>query len=132
MADNYLQFSQMIKCRSQGEIDWLREHLDIGCTDEENDEGIFPPCDYQAIEGGVWVNSDDWSDVGVLSSVVAEYQRQFDVGEPWSLEYAATCSKPWLGQFGGGAVVVYKGECHYQDSSEFVHNKIVELAEEEA
>ena len=38
--------------------------------------------------------------------LVRKFLKQFRPSECWSMTYAATCSKPRAGEFGGGAVFV--------------------------
>jgi hypothetical protein len=49
-----------------------------------------------------------------------DLQKAFDVEEAIYFEWAATCSKPRVGEFGGGAVVVKGGEALYMSTNECV------------
>lgn len=114
MANNYTQFSEMIPCGTKEQQDWLMQKL--GEAVETEERLMCPDCDFAADKGNVWVYSQDVADVGALADVVAAFQLQFGVDEPWTLTWAGTCSKPRVSQFGGGGVVAYKGKVHWMNT----------------
>lgn len=127
MADNYLLFSTMVPCKTKEEQQWLaaalRESVDedgekrapcewLLAYEPGKEPGPDPALGSWAV-WGVWVYTDEYGDVDRLADIVCRWQDQFDIDEPWSLEYAETCSKPRLDEFCGGAVVCYRGEAHF-------------------
>jgi hypothetical protein len=79
---------------------------------DNTDEG--PACLYDEDSAeGVWAYTEEWGDVERLVEVVAAWQTSCHVADPWILTWAETCDKPRLDEFSGGAVAVFKGECHW-------------------
>jgi hypothetical protein len=54
----------------------------------------------------VW--SEDGDTVEPLIAALYETSVKFQLAEPFGFEYAFTCSKPRVGEFGGGCVLVSK------------------------
>ena len=120
MANNYTEFSEMIPCETQGQIEWLENALTGGS------EG-YPVCEFDREGDGVWVYSEDIGDLGALADVVSAFQLRFDVAKPWTLTWAGTCSEPLLGNFGGGGVVVYKGKAHWMNTWDWCAAEVLRL-----
>jgi hypothetical protein len=78
-------------------------------------------------EGGwgrhLWLHADDWGNPENAAYLVQKFLKMFRPDQCWSLTYAATCSKPRVGEFGGGAVFVTADEIKYQNSYEFVEQE---------
>jgi hypothetical protein len=70
----------------------------------------------------LWLFAEECGDVGRVAHLVQKFLRQFRPDQCWSLTWAATCSKPRVGEFGGGAVFVTASEIKWQDSYEFVED----------
>jgi hypothetical protein len=85
-----------------------------GCQTEQEPEGLY-------------IYHEDWGNIEFTASVLALAQKQFGIDDPWSIQWADWCDKPRPGEFGGGAVVIYKGEATYHNSDQWVHDKIKEL-----
>lgn len=60
------------------------------------------------------------ADLERVAHLVQRFLRKFRPGDCWSLTYAATCSKPRVGEFGGGAVFVTADEVKWQNAHGFV------------
>jgi len=114
MANNYTEFSEMIPCKSKEQQDWLMRELAEAVKDD--DGAMYPPCEFTPDGKDVWVYAEDSGDLDVLADVVATFQNVFGVEEPWTLTWAGTCSKPRLGNFGGGGLVAYRGKVSWQDA----------------
>ena len=162
MADNFLQFSEVIPNLTEPEEAWLEEQLqtirvfgdkayaadavpaELADTEPDwsgprflNDQDDFDPdwdtpgfeCDFDTDtdEGGwgrhVWLHADDWGNTESVAYLVQQFLKAFRPDQCWSLTYAATCSKPRVGEFGGGAVFVTADEIKYQNSYEFVEEQ---------
>ena len=119
MADNYVLFSESIPVLSRQEQDWVRRLL--------APEGDGPPdwlafslhadaIDLDDWPGFQWEiqlpTQDLWLYAGESGNVlhVGEFVRallsRFRPSECWHLSWAETCSKPRLGEFGGGGLFV--------------------------
>ena len=159
MADNYLEFSEIIPNLTELEEAWLKEQLEPICVfgDKEyaedavpteladaeadwagvrflRDKGDYDPqCDVLGFgydfhddrdPGGwgrhLWVYAEEsgWPDN--VAWLVQKFLKKFRPGQCWSLSYATTCSKPRVGEFGGGAVFVTAESIKWQDARDFV------------
>jgi len=143
MADNYLQFSQIIPNLTGPEEAWLEEQLqtvrvygDKAYAEDAvpaeqagnepdwsgprflNDQDDFDP-DWDTLgfeyafhtdtdENGwgrhMWIYADYWGNPENVAHLVRKFLKTFRPDQCWSLTYAATCSKPRVGEFDGGAV----------------------------
>jgi hypothetical protein len=168
MADNYLDFSEVIPDLSPEEKDWLRGELQtvrvfgdreyaddqspdeldpseadwIGCrvyrdvpacAEYVKDMGMEGPgfeysfADDQDTADGwgrhLWLHAGEGGYVDGAAQLVRKFLKQFRPDQCWSLTYATTCSKPRVGEFGGGAVFVTADEIRWQDAYEFVEQE---------
>ena len=54
----------------------------------------------------LWIYSQDRACLDRVAHFVQKFLRTFRPGDCWSLTYSVTCSKPRVGEFGGGALFV--------------------------
>jgi hypothetical protein len=111
MADYYDQFSEMIQCETVEQANWLLARLRAA---EEDDE-FGPICESdqkheESEPNQVWIYSEMNCDMERLADLLCEFQKHFGLQEPIVISWAATCSKPRLDGFGGGAVCIVGGE----------------------
>ena len=152
MANNYIQFSTLIKCDDE-QAEWLCENLAgiepqelsneqlEAMTDEEieameneeyDDDDRADACRFERESDGVWLSSDESFYVDRTCSVLAAMQTKFNLTEPIMIEWAETCSRPVLDQFGGGGCLIYKGETHYFVPSTLMSAKLAEIKAQES
>ncbi len=161
MADNYVEFSEVLPQLTDAEIAWLRDQLQsiVVVNDREHLVGSLPaeveekqatwrgPCflhncddvngwgdevefsygfafDDRNTEWGhhLWVYSDEHGSIDQVAWLVQKFLRQFRPRDCWTLTYAATCSRPRAGEFGGGAVIVTASEIHWEDAHSIAEN----------
>ena len=160
MANNYLQFSEVIGQLKPAEEHWLKDQLAVvhvidgkeysegdvpeeladdvqwsGCRayrdlegfDHEMEDGAgfcykFDTDNYGCGNWGrhLWVYAEEYGDMDRLVHLVQKFLKQFRPHESWSLGYAVTCSKPRVGEFGGGAVHVTAKEIAWEHSGDFI------------
>ncbi len=178
VADNYLQFSEVIPKLKKREEAWLKEQLQHVAVfgdqeytvdpepdtppdeypnltgfvpdelvDEDPDwygrrflrdyEDYDPECDLLGFEYSfdgpelprrrddrwgrhLWLYTDDYGNPGTVAHLVQKFLKKFRPQDCWSLTYATTCSKPRVGEFGGGAVFVTAGEIRWENAYDFV------------
>jgi len=129
LANNYLLFSTLIHCATEEQQDWLVAKLeaqeDEYVCEFMRQKDVEPDADERKFD--VWVYTDESGEIDLLADIVCEFQKQFDLTEPWTLTYAETCSKPRLDEFCGGTIVCYKGEAYYMHAFEWAERKIKEL-----
>lgn len=113
MANNYVQFSEIIDELTPEEILWLKENLPRFTEwDEETDnsELAAPACKMELVldekTPHLWLHSDECSlDETKLGLFIKEFFGKFRPNEVFALTYACTCSKMRTGEFSGGAMV---------------------------
>ena len=134
MADYYTQFSEILDNLTPEEEKWLTEQLasdpstgsPVFLQDYEEHDPDSPDCGFQiGFEGEgnerhMWIYSDDWGEPGRAAHLVQKFLKRFRPDQCWSFTYSSTCSKPRIGEFGGGGVFVTADEIHWQNSHEFV------------
>jgi hypothetical protein len=162
MADNYLEFSEVIPNLTEPEEAWLKEQLqavsvfdgreyveDAVPTELTNTEpdwsGIHflrdktdydPDCDMLGFDYAfhedhdpqgwgrhLWLYAEECGNPDNVAWLVRKFLKQFRPKQCWSLTYAITCSKPRIGEFGGGAVFVTADEIKWQDAHDFVEQE---------
>ena len=141
MADNYLQFSESLDDLTPKEVRWLKDQLaedeTTGCptflkdyqerTDDDDTDCGFQ---YEFREGSdarryLWICAEEHGDAERVAHLVRKFLQQFHPDQCWSLTYATTCSKPRVGEFGGGAVFVTADAIRWQNAYEFVEQQHV-------
>jgi hypothetical protein len=164
LANNYLQFSEVIPRITPAEEQWLDEQLAVIYVfdGEEYDEEHLPAgkalneADYggcrafRDVEGGewgdeeagfeysfdtdeggpenwgrhLWIYAEEGGDVERVAHLVQKFLKKFRPEECWSLSYATTCSKPRVGEFGGGAVFVTAADIKWQSTYGFICDEL--------
>lgn len=129
MADNYLQFSEGIDGLTPAECEWIETVLRMDTDDEElltklKDElaleGDVDLCCWPGFEWKiepdkdgnhtVWLYGDDYGNLDHVSWFISAFIHKFRPDMIFTLTWAETCSKPLLGEFGGGFLVVGKDD----------------------
>ena len=152
MADNYLEFSELLTNLSDEEVAWLDNQLDIvhlrDGVEVEKSNATWTGCrayrdmpDYDGAYGGdvgfeyefyeqhdekgryLWIYAEEHAYVDRVAHLVQKFLRQFRPDETWSLTYSVTCSKPRVGDFGGGAVVVSATDIKWFNAWDFVEEQ---------
>jgi hypothetical protein len=122
MANYNTQFSEEITDLTDAEREWIRNFLrdPYDLDEDEFDRWVLTaaeqlnirepelwPCFGWEIDGReLWIHSDDGDDLENVVIFVQEFFKAYRPDAVWSLEWASTCSRPWIGAFGGGCVVV--------------------------
>ena len=70
-----------------------------------------------------WIYADESGDLERLAHLIQKFLCQFRPDQCWSLTYATTCSKPRLGEFGGGALFVTADEIKWHNAEEFIQQE---------
>ena len=116
MANNYIMFSEMISELTATEMAWIAERLDehVQAQDESadgyEDDARVMDFDCAFEPDGFWVYSEEVGNVDCVCDFVQKFLAKFRPDKVWYLNYAWTCSKPRVGEFGGGkAKVTAKG-----------------------
>jgi len=115
MANHYMLFSVMGPCNSPKQADWLTRKLQ-----EMEDNNAGPVCQFEREGDNLWLYSEETFNPEALAAAVCEFQGRFRSQAPWSFEWAETCSKPRLDEFGGGACVCYRGKAYWFNTGRWV------------
>lgn len=163
MADNYLEFSEVIPRLSNAEVDWLRRQLQVvhvfgdreyaeddlpdhlkgedadwvGCrayrdmADYDPDDGDGAGFEYEFHEGHeptewgrhLWLHAIECTELDRLAHLIRKFLMEFRPNDVWSLTYATYCSKPRVGEFGGGALFVTAADVKWNNAYNFVEEQ---------
>lgn len=112
MANNYTQSSSMlvlpVELHAKAAIILQREIARIEKAAEEDDEpelcGVF-----EMDPQGVWFHHDESIDMEQAVTIAQALLDELPVNGAFILSWAHTCSKPRIGEFGGGSCVVRRG-----------------------
>ena len=124
MANNYLEFSALFECPSPAYREAIIRKLDELSEARLDDE---PWCfNYETYQDdrSIWVHSDE---SGTPEDVVEAFQQvmnELDFDVTTGFEWAVTCSKPRIGEFGGGCVVFSRYTADWWDSRTQLHNRL--------
>ncbi len=87
-------------CRAYRDMDdYDPDYSDVGFEYELQD-------DDEEGERYLWIYSQDNACLEQVAHLVQKFLRRFRPADCWSLTYSITCSKPRVGEFGGGAIFV--------------------------
>lgn len=111
MANNYQQFSEQIEGLTKRQALRLVEIL--AKLGEENETTVCA-AQVEKLPGrrrwGVWMYAEEFGEPFLVIEAVARLQEEFGLKEPWTINYAVTCSKMRIGEFGGGQYTAYRGD----------------------
>ena len=93
--------------------------------DKEWDEAGFAYQWHERDDGSVylWIHSEESGIVDHVAYFVHKFLRTFRRNDCWSLTWACTCSKPRIGEFGGGAVFVTARDIKFDNSYAWVERQ---------
>ena len=159
MADNYVQFSEVVPNLTKEEEAWWEHQLqwiavvdgverevdaDEGEPDgatyfgfrifrEPAERGECDQSDYLGFQHSfctdedqpgwgrhLWIYAEDSGDPDGAALAVQQFLKRFRSRESWSLTFAATCSRPRVGEFSGGGVFVTAAEIKWQNGHDFI------------
>lgn len=115
MANNYLEFSEVIENLTPEEVEWWE-------NDAEKIGGhSIDYYDFEVDEKNklVWFHADESGDVDDIAVVVQAFLKKFRINECFSLTWSCTCSKPRIGEFSGGGMFVTASEMKFFSADEW-------------
>lgn len=104
MANNYLKFSEVIENLTPDEIEWWK-----------NTDFIVADGDHH-----IWLHRDESYDPDEIANIVQKFLKQFRPTDCFCLTWAEYCSKPCIGEFGGGALFVTADDIKSYSTYEWV------------
>jgi hypothetical protein len=140
MANNYTLFSQVIDGVTPEEETWLKEACTVPEPGEETSEvrkklleqyshhvayeDNFPMFDWHFGGKGegrmFFIVSEEDGSIDDIAVVVQEFLAKFRPDNFFQLSWAATCSSPRVGEFGGGAVFVTAKGAKFMSDTEWL------------
>jgi len=130
MADNYMMFSLGVQLNSPEEAEWVETVLDEDKSTDllskitEVEEFECLGFEWQ-IDGQLelWIHDGDGQgNTTHVANFLGEYLRKFEHKLPIAFEFCWSCSKPRIGEFGGGACVVSATEEKWFNSAQFIQD----------
>lgn len=135
MANNYTQFSEALELEHPGEVEWAKNHFGLFERVSESEDPSSHPefgayeemAELYGIEDGdepmigfdwsleprgkkgaatLYLFSEESGNVDHAAIFVQDYLRKFARDKCFSITWAATCSKPRAGEFGGGGIFI--------------------------
>ena len=79
--------------------------------------------DEDAEGSSLWVYSEDNGNVDQICHLIQKFLNQFRPNDYWSLSFAATCSKPGVGEFSGGGVFVTAETIRWDNAAAFIERE---------
>jgi hypothetical protein len=67
-----------------------------------------------------WIYADESGDLERIGHLVQKFLKTFRPNECWVLTYSESCSRPCVGEFGGGALFVTAQEIKWQSAYSFI------------
>jgi len=149
MANNYLQFSTAITKLTEKEIEWCKKRLeelrhtpgDSGPGEDEELDFKNPDADnyyelqrhescadfdyhFQKDEGDdvLWFNGESGGNVEDVGEFIREFLSDNRPGECAWFEWAETCDRPRIGEFGGGAVFITSDSLEFLSTSHWARD----------
>lgn len=121
MANNYLEFSESIEHLTTQELEWWKNKEKETCDAYDEDpegadenENICSDFSIDKDSKSVWFHADESGNADRVGSVVQQFLKIFRPTESFSLTWAEYCSKPRIGEFGGGAMFVTADQIKFQ------------------
>jgi hypothetical protein len=116
MANNYQESSSFLTI-PEDKIGKAQAIIDAAVAvleDEDNEESNgYCGCNVTLEDKGVWFCGDESCNVEHVAEIARELVEQLEIDEPFFCSWAYTCSKPRIGEFGGGAFVIMRGRDTY-------------------
>jgi hypothetical protein len=137
MADNYQLFSEAVRGITAQQRTWIERVLacqpdqpdqttailkDAGFDVDAIDVDDWPDFQWEFIEGDsqLWLHGDDYGNVSHVGEFVRVFLARFSPDQCWSLTWAETCSRPRIGEFGGGGLFVTAKEVTVVNATDWV------------
>jgi hypothetical protein len=121
MADNYVQFSEVVPALTAEEQGWVERTLGgdddadlgrilrkAGIRTRDVDPDDWPGFEWEVAKPGndLWLYAQGSSNAAHAGQFVRALLARFRPGDCWSLAWAETCCRPRVGEFGGGRLFV--------------------------
>lgn len=121
MADNYILFSEALGPLTKEELQWWHKAINkIEVAYEQNDSDEMIDFDFHVEDDRIFFSSMESGNIYQVCDMVHRFFKEADGDrreDRFTLRYAYTCSKPRLGEFGGGIICVSRHDITVFDDS---------------
>ena len=131
MADYYNQFSEMVSDLTPDEIYFFEVILNPDRIPKELEKQFdpeswgWPPCGYEFEKEDnvthLWIHSEDSFNLEGVANFIQHFLKQFRSKQCFTLTWAATCSRPRVGEFSGGGVFITAEKQKWHSAYDFIH-----------
>ena len=133
MANNYLEYSEVLDDLTDEELDWWQTEYDRiqsgSCTEaEEDDDSICEDFAIDRDQRQVWFHPDESGNAYAVAKTVQLFLKEHRPEDCFYLQWAEFCSKPRVGEFGGGAVFVTAHQIVWHTAEEWLQKMQTEFA----
>jgi hypothetical protein len=123
MADSYTQFSTELHVGSAENAEAalkLYEQLQY----EDGDSNFCCEVDGDRL----WLYADEYGNPDHVATFVVKLARQVGLKGKWGFQWAYTCSRPILDEFGGGAIAIDLATGHVEElyTGDWLHEHVAE------
>lgn len=127
MANNYLQFSEVLAGLTPAEVATAKAYLEDP-TKEHDFQYKFKK-DASCADGNVnlWIYAEECGEPANVADFVQEILAAHRPNDVWCMTWANTCSSARVGEFSGGAVVVTAKNMHFMDTSDWIRKMQEEI-----
>jgi hypothetical protein len=138
MAQNYLQFSEIIPDLTEEEIAWITKEIKF-LNDPNNDDlpciftdegGLGFDIEINTKEKELWIYAEEYGSVDCVAYFVQEFINEFRPFLTFSMTWARTCSKLRVGEFSGGWMVVTADKIRFGDCCDAILREIKNIEKE--
>ena len=77
----------------------------------------------------LWLYADEYGNVEQIAVLMQQFLKQFRPSDYWLLTFAATCSKPRVGEFSGGGVFVTAEIIRWDNAEAFIEREKASFVE---
>ena len=125
MAQNYMQFSEVIDNLTVEEHDWFKKALALN-NDGGYDDGVESPAwwddgsesfgfEYDLGTSEIQLYSEEYGNIDTVQALVSEFISLFRKDYVFTLSWSDSCSKMRVGEFGGGGMIVSLDETRFMN-----------------
>lgn len=132
MANNYAQFSCLLPLTPE-QTNYAKNLLtqmeddDTERNHRRTTQRRYVYFQHNAESDGYWFHSDESGDPEQLALFIHHLIEKFDL-PPFGFDWAFTCSKPRIDEFGGGAVWITKEGFEWLSTSNWLYEKQMNLS----
>ena len=130
MADYYNQFSEVVENLTPDEIYFFEIVLDIARIPEELKKQFdpetwsWPPCAHEFEKfdttTNLWLHSEENFNLEGVANLIQHFLKNFRPKHCFALTWAATCSRPRVGEFSGGGVFITAEKQKWHSAYDFI------------